>query len=68
MLKHGTSVGVLVGPLLNLSGRQPRGRQDAGVIRIRALRTVLTMLGHSVGQLRDARDETRVQLVTIVVL
>ena len=68
MLKHGTSVGVLVGPVLNLSGRQSRGRQDARVAWIRALWTVLTMLGHRVGQLRDAGDETRVQFVAVVIL
>jgi len=34
------------------------GRQDIGVIRIRALREVLTMLGHGVGQLRDAGDDS----------
>jgi len=33
-----------------------------------ALRTVVTMLDHGVGQLRDAGDEIRVQLVVVVVL
>jgi hypothetical protein len=60
--------GVLVRPLLNLSERQSRGRRDTGVIRIRALRTLLTMMGHGVGQLRDAGDETGVQLVAVVVI
>ena len=32
------------------------------------MRTVLTMLGHGVGQVRDAGDETQVQLVAVVVL
>ena len=68
VLKHSTRVGVLVHPLLDLSGSHSRGRQDAGVVRIRALRTVLTMLGHGVGQVRDAGDETEVQLVAVVVL
>ena len=68
MLKHGTSVGVLMGPLLNLSGRDPKGRQDGGFIRMGALRTVVTMLDHGVGQLHDAGDETWVQLVAVVVL
>ena len=49
MLKHGMSAEVLVRPLLDLSGSHSRGRQDAGVVRIRVLRTVLTMLGHGVG-------------------
>jgi len=31
-----------------------------------ALRTVVTMLDHGVEQLRDAGDETRVQLVMVV--
>lgn len=67
MLKYGTSVWVLVSPLLNLSGSQSRRRQDARIVRIGALRTVLTMLGHGIGQLCDAGDETRVQLVAVVV-
>ena len=49
MLKHGMSVEVLVRPLLDLSGNHSRGRQDAGVVRIRVLRRVVTMLGHGVG-------------------
>jgi len=31
-----------------------------------ALRTVVTMLDHGVGQLRDAGDKTQVQLVAVV--
>jgi len=58
----------MVGLPLNLSGSQSRGGQDAGVIWIRALWAVLAMLGHDVGQLRDAGDETRVQLVAVVVV
>jgi hypothetical protein len=37
-------------------------------VMIRALWTVLTMLRHGVGQLRDEGDETGVQLVAVVVL
>ena len=51
------------GPTVESERETTQGGQDA-----RALQTVQTMLGHSVGQLRDARDETRVKLVTIVVL
>jgi len=36
------------------------GKYDAMFIEMRALRTVLTMLGHGVGQLCDA-DEARVK-------
>jgi hypothetical protein len=58
------SVGVLVGPLLNLSGRQSRGRQAAGVISDRGL---ADGDAHPVGQLRDAGDEPRMELVAVVV-
>jgi hypothetical protein len=55
VLKHCTSTGVLV----NLSRRQSKGRQGAGVIRIKALQTLLATLGQGVEQLRDAAGATR---------
>jgi len=52
------SVGVLVRPLLNLSGSHSREGKMPGLL----VQTVQTMLGHGVGQARDASDETQVEL------
>ena len=38
-----------------------QGEARCRVIRMRALRRVLTILDHGVGQRRDTGDETRVQ-------
>jgi len=35
---------------------------------MKALRTVLTMLGHGVGHLCDAGNEARVKLIVVVIL
>jgi len=49
-------------PIVESERESLQGKEDAGVVRIRALRTVLIMLGHGVRQARDAGDESSCSL------